>query len=316
MRLKMMVTYNKMNIVPVDPLRSINSGQVFLWEKYNNSWYGIDGNYVLKLTLNNKELYKFNVNIKHRLELENIEIDYNSFPENKNWIYQYFRLYDNQEKINKTLSKDQIIFNIYKKYRGLRLIRQDPFQCIISFVCASNTNIKRIRYMLKNISRKFGKKVTYDGIDFNLFPNVNELSEASIQDLIECGLGYRAKFVRSISNEIKSNLDLRSLKDMEYLDAKSELNKLYGIGNKIADCILLFSLEKTEAFPIDIWVYRSLCQYYGWMFENISVRKNKKISEKEYKLVLKKINEYFGEYSGYVQQYLYYHIRDSNKRKW
>jgi N-glycosylase/DNA lyase len=103
---------------------------------------------------------------------------------------------------------------------------------------------------------------------------------------------------------------------MKYHNAKSELTKLFGIGNKIADCVLLFSLEKTEAFPIDIWVYRSLCQYYGWMFEDSSIRKSKKISESEYKLVHEKIHQYFGEYSGYVQQYLYYHIRDSNKRKW
>jgi N-glycosylase/DNA lyase len=170
--------------------------------------------------------------------------------------------------------------------------------------------------MLKNICKKFGKKVTYNNIDFNLFPNVNELAKASIQDLIGCGLGYRAKFVRSISNEIKNTLDLNSLKDMKYLNAKSELTKLFGIGNKIADCVLLFSLEKTEAFPIDIWVYRSLCQYYGWMFEDSNIRKSKKISEIEYKLVHEKIHGYFGEYSGYVQQYLYYHIRDSNKRKW
>ncbi len=316
MRYKMTVKYNKKNLVSLDPIRTINSGQVFLWEKYNNSWYGIDGNYVLKLTIKDKELYKFYENRKHHFGFENTEIDYNSFPENKNWIYHFFRLCDNQEKINKTLSKDQIIFNIYKKYKGLRLIRQDPFQCIISFVCASNTNITRIKFMLKNISRKFGKKVTYNDIDFNLFPNVNELSKASIQDLIGCGLGYRAKFVKSISNEIKCNLDLKSLKDMEYINAKSELTKLFGIGNKIADCVLLFSLEKTEAFPIDIWVYRSLCQYYGWMFEDSNIRKSKKISENEYKLVHEKIHHYFGEYSGYVQQYLYYHIRDSNKRKW
>ena len=312
----MTVKNNKKNLVPLDPIRTINSGQVFLWEKYNNSWYGIDGNYVLKITIKNKELYEFYENRKHHFGLDNTEIDYNSFPENKNWIYHFFRLCDNQEKINKTLSKDQIIFNIYKKYKGLRLIRQDPFQCIISFVCASNTNIKRIKFMLKNISRKFGKKVTYNDIDFNLFPNVNELSKASIQDLIGCGLGYRAKFVKSISNEIKCNLDLKSLKDMKYINAKSELTKLFGIGNKIADCVLLFSLEKTEAFPIDIWVYRSLCKYYGWMFEDSSVIKSKKISENEYKLVHEKIHNYFGEYSGYVQQYLYYHIRDSNKRKW
>mgnify|MGYP003574931297 CR=1 FL=1 len=310
------MNYNKINLVPLDPIRTINSGQVFLWENHNNSWYGIDGNYILKITIKDEKIYKLMKNQKFLYELENIDIEYNSFPEYKNWNYNFFRLYDNQDIIDKTLSKDPIILNIYKKYRGLRLIRQDPFQCIISFVCASNTNIKRIRYMLKNITKKFGKRVIYNGLSFNLFPNVNELSEASIEELVGCGLGYRSKFVKSISNNIKNNLDLNSLKDMKYLEAKLELTKLFGIGNKIADCVLLFSLEKTEAFPIDIWIYRALFQYYGWMFKDNSLIKSVKLPENKYKLIHNSINDYFGKYSGYVQQYLYYHIRESNKRTW
>jgi N-glycosylase/DNA lyase len=310
------MNYNKINLVPLDPIRTINSGQVFLWENHNNSWYGIDGNYILKITIKDKKVCKLIENQKFLCELENIDIEYNSFPEYKNWNYNFFRLYDNQDIIDKTLSKDPIILNIYKKYRGLRLIRQDPFQCIISFVCASNTNIKRIRYMLKNITKKFGKRVIYNGLSFNLFPNVNELSEASIEELVGCGLGYRSKFVKSISNNIKNNLDLNSLKDMKYLEAKLELTKLFGIGNKIADCVLLFSLEKTEAFPIDIWIYRALFQYYGWMFKDNSLIKSVKLPENKYKLIHNSINDYFGKYSGYVQQYLYYHIRESNKRTW
>ena len=310
------MNYNKINLVPLDPIRTINSGQVFLWENHNNSWYGIDGNYILKITIKDKKVCKLIENQKFLCELENIDIEYNSFPEYKNWNSNFFRLYDNQDIINKTLSKDPVILNIYKKYRGLRLIRQDPFQCIISFVCASNTNIKRIRYMLKNITKKFGKRVIYNGLSFNLFPNVNELSEASIEELVGCGLGYRSKFVKSISNNIKNNLDLNSLKDMKYLEAKLELTKLFGIGNKIADCVLLFSLEKTEAFPIDIWIYRALFQYYGWMFKDNTLIKSVKLPENKYKLIHNSINDYFGKYSGYVQQYLYYHIRESNKRTW
>ena len=310
------MNYNKINLIPLDPIRTINSGQVFLWENHHNSWYGIDGNHILKITIKDEKIYELMENQKFLYELENTDIEYNSFPEYKNWNYNFFRLYDNQDIIDKTLSKDPVILNIYKKYRGLRLIRQDPFQCIISFVCASNTNIKRIRYMLKNITKKFGKRVIYNGLSFNLFPNVNELSEASIEELVGCGLGYRSKFVKSISNNIKNNLDLNSLKDMKYLEAKSELTKLFGIGNKIADCVLLFSLEKTEAFPIDIWIYRALFQYYGWMFKDNSLIKSVKLPENKYKLIHNSINNYFGKYSGYVQQYLYYHIRESNKRTW
>src|SRR5688572_32388961 len=98
--------YNKINLVPLDAIRTINSGQVFLWEKYNNSWYGIDGNYILKLTINEKKQYKDNENRSYYFELENNDIYYNSFPENENWIYHFFRLCDNQNIINKTLSKD------------------------------------------------------------------------------------------------------------------------------------------------------------------------------------------------------------------
>jgi len=310
------MNYNKINLVPLDPIRTINSGQVFLWENHNNSWYGIDGSKILKITIKDTEKYKLIENNKFLCELENIDIEYNSFPESKNWNYKFFRLEDNQAVVNKTLTKDHVILNIYKRYKGLRLIRQDPFQCIISFVCASNTNIKRIRHMLSNITKKFGKRVIYNDLNFNLFPNPNELSQASIEELVSCGLGYRSKFVKSIATQIKNNLELNSLKEMKYLEAKAELTKLFGIGNKIADCILLFSLEKTEAFPIDIWIYRALFQYYEWMFKDDGIIKNAKLPENKYKLIYNKINNYFGKYSGYVQQYLYYHIREDNKRTW
>ena len=310
------MNYNKINLVPLDPIRTINSGQVFLWENHNNSWYGIDGSKILKITIKDTEKYKLIENNKFLCELENIDIEYNSFPESKNWNYKFFRLEDNQAVVNKTLTKDHVILNIYKRYKGLRLIRQDPFQCIISFVCASNTNIKRIRHMLSNITKKFGKRVIYNDLNFNLFPNPNELSQASIEELVSCGLGYRSKFVKSIATQIKNNLELNSLKEMKYLEAKAELTKLFGIGNKIADCILLFSLEKTEAFPIDIWIYRALFQYYEWIFKDDGIIKNAKLPENKYKLIYNKINNYFGKYSGYVQQYLYYHIREANKRTW
>ena len=311
------MNYNKINHVSLDPIRTINSGQVFLWENHDNAWYGIDGNRILKITIHEKEEIRKYKDRKYIYDLKNTEIEYNSFPEYKNWNYHFFRLYDDSSLINKVLSKDPIISNIYKKYNGLRLTRQDPFQCIISFVCASNTNIKRIRFMLKNITKKFGKKVNYDNLSLNLFPNVNELSDASIEELVECGLGYRSKFVKSISNHIKKNsLDLNSLKYMQYSDAKLELTKLFGIGNKIADCVLLFSLEKTEAFPIDIWIYRALFQYYEWMFKDNNLIKSNKLPENRYKLIHNRINEYFGYYSGYVQQYLYYDIRENNRRTW
>ncbi|HET9774430.1 MAG TPA: DNA glycosylase, partial [Nitrososphaeraceae archaeon] len=119
---------SKHKVVLFDPIRSINSGQVFLWKNVNGSWYGINGQEILKFTVikeattNNKKIIATN------------EVKYQSFPKNELWENFFFRLDDNYEEIYKALSKDEFIFRIYQKYHGLRLLRQDPFQCIITFV--------------------------------------------------------------------------------------------------------------------------------------------------------------------------------------
>ncbi|MDW0166986.1 MAG: DNA glycosylase, partial [Nitrososphaeraceae archaeon] len=121
-----------------NPEISINSGQMFLWKKYKNSWYGTYGNHILKFTITNNE------------------VEFCSTPRFDNWEHFIFRLDDNIQNIFANFSNDAILLNLLKKYRGLRLIRQDPYQCMISFACSSNTNISMIRMMLKNLSMKFG----------------------------------------------------------------------------------------------------------------------------------------------------------------
>jgi len=222
-------------------------------------------------------------------------------------------------KIKELLSRDYHIDKLFKKYQGLRIIRQDPFQCIISFICASNNNIARIRKMLYNICKLFGKSIEFDSKKFNLFPTSRELYRASTIELQNCGLGYRAKYVKSITEKIHSKeLDLDSLKKSSYQNAKTELMKNFGIGNKTADCILLFSLEKTTSFPIDTWIVKSLINNYYWLLKkHVSPDIDKKISNsKTYNIIQREIRNYFGYYSGYAQQYLYYDIRNKEGKKW
>lgn len=291
----------------IDPVISVNSGQVFLWEKYNNSWYGINGKLVLKFTINTK------------FREENIDIEYESTPERCEWYGSFFRADDDYQKIKKVLSDDHHINMLFEKYQGLRIIRQDPFQCIISFICASNNNIKRIRKILNNICRLFGKSIEFDDKKFNLFPTSKELCKASITELQNCGLGYRAKYVKAITKKIYSGeLNLEYLKKISYQKAKTELIKNFGIGNKTADCILLFSLEKIKSFPIDTWILKSLINNYYWLIdEHISTDMDKKVlSSKTYSIIQRDISNYFGNYSGYAQQYLYYDIRNNSGKKW
>jgi N-glycosylase/DNA lyase len=159
----------------------------------------------------------------------------------------------------------------------------------------------------------------FDGKEFYTFPSVNSLNKATINELHSCGVGYRAKAIKAIANHIVSgNLDTDCLARIRYHDAKEELLKVYGIGNKIADCILLFSLEKLDAFPIDVWILRALSRYYSWLFnehEN-NFKMIDRITINQYKVLSATIRNYFGKYSGYAQQYIFYYMREVAGKKW
>ena len=199
-------------------------------------------------------------------------------------------------------------------------MRQDPFQCMISFACSSNTNIPMIRRMLKNLCRRFGIKREIDEKKFFTFPTTKSLAKASINELCSCGIGYRAKTIKSLTEKIIiGTLNIEELSRCKYDEAKEKLLGIYGIGNKLADCILLFSLEKTEAFPIDVWIARSIYSYYRSLLNQESFKldfKSTKLSPNKYNLLSKIMRQHFGKYAGYAQQYLYYHMRCSANKKW
>jgi N-glycosylase/DNA lyase len=286
---------------------------MFLWEQIGNSWYGTYGDHIIKFSASWTNKSSCTNTSK------NNAIQFHSYPEVKGWERKVFRLDDDIEKILSTLSNDTLVSKTIRRYPGLRLMRQEPYQCIFSFVCASNTNILMIRRMLKNLSKKFGCKVIFDGKEFYTFPSVNSLNKATINELHSCGVGYRAKAIKALANHIISgNFDIDYLVRIRYHDAKEELLKVYGIGNKIADCILLFSLEKLDAFPIDVWILRALSRYYSWLF-NENEKKFKmteKITINQYKVLSATIRNYFGKYSGYAQQYLFYYMREIAGKKW
>ncbi|HMK32197.1 MAG TPA: DNA glycosylase [Nitrosopumilaceae archaeon] len=270
---------------------TINSGQVFLWDKIDGVWYGVNGAEILRVKQNPFEI-----------------ISSEKKPSD------FFRQDDNMEKILKEISKDKLVRSAVESFPGLRLLRQDPFQCYISFICSSNSSIQNIKQMLKRMCQKFGKKIDFDGHEFFAFPTVEKLAKANMKDLLSCGLGFRAKYVKAATTSVHSGaLKLNFLKKSDYKHAKEELENIYGIGNKVADCILLFSLEKLESFPIDRWTQRILQKYYSKKFFGLI---EKSLTEKNYEAIHKKIVEYFGPYAGYSQQFLFKMERELNKRSW
>jgi len=292
-----------------NPELTINSGQMFLWQKKGNAWYGIHTDRVLKLSLDDQQN-----------DQDNGPIKYESFPEDHGWERKLFRMDDNIDKILNGISFDPLIRNSVIRFRGLRVMRQDPIQCMISFLCASNINIQRIRRILFNICKRFGKKIIVDGEQFFTFPRPRDLHKTNIAELVTCGTGYRAKFIKMLATKIHENeIVPDELIRMSYEDAKRSLLDIHGIGDKTADCILLFSLDKLEAFPIDTWIARIISNQYDILIgENKtgSSRQKYHLSHQQYRFLSNRMRMYFGIYAGYAQQYLYYYSRHIAGRKW
>jgi N-glycosylase/DNA lyase len=166
--------------------------------------------------------------------------------------------------------------------------------------------------MLLKLSKKFGEKTTLDNHDFYTFPTPENLAKATEGDLMACGLGYRAKYVLETSKRISENNILESLKTVPYQQAKNELVTFPGVGLKVADCILLFSLGKLEAFPVDVWVKRVILRHYHTHFPDVFISKisrHASLSNAEYERLNEFGRTYFGKYAGYAQEYLYHYER-------
>jgi len=268
---------------------TINSGQVFLWNKIGRKWYGVDGENILVI---DEKTTKFSKNQKE---------------------FIFFRENDNFEEILSYLKKDKVVKKALGTFPGIRLLRQDPFQCYISFIVSSNSNIPNIKTRLQNLCKKFGRQKKIESKEFFVFPEAKVISKASISEILGCGVGYRAKAIKNASDMVvKNEIDFENLKKMNYHDAKQELLKVLGIGNKVADCILLFSLEKSEAFPLDRWMLRILQKYYSNRFQLTT----KTITNNSYDDIHQKIVEYFGKYAGYSQQYLFKMERELYNKNW
>jgi N-glycosylase/DNA lyase len=283
----------KLDDVPFNLDVTLCCGQVFRWDRKGDWWYGVADGKALKVRQVDGELEFTNADWK--------------FVEN------YFGLNDDLQKIGSSIGRDGHIRKALHEFWGLRIIRQDPWECLISYICATYKNIPAIRHMLLGLSSRFGEKTVLDGMEFFTFPTPERLAVASAKDLLNCGLGYRAKYVQDTSKRIFENdFELESLRQLPYLQAKKQICSFAGVGPKVADCVLLFSLGKTEAFPVDRWVERVILNHYVEMLPLELAQKLQRregLSNSEYAKLNVFGREYFGEHAGYAQEYLYHYER-------
>lgn len=206
-------------------------------------------------------------------------------------VSEYLRLGDDVAAIQSSLASDPRLARGLSRVRGLRLVKMDEWECLISFVLATYSNIPRISKMIASVSSEFGREIE-GGV--HSFPSPDELRGARIDELKACGLGYRAEYVRSIAREVDMTT-IGRLKRMGYEELRGELMELDGVGDKVADCVSLFGFGRLEAFPIDVWIERALRRLYGM--------------EGSYARLRREAAGLFGEYAGYAQEYLYLNER-------
>ena len=268
-------------------------GQAFRWKKQGDWWRGVVGEETCKVRQSGETL-----------EFEGVD---------KGFVESYFRLDDDLPSILVQIDKDNYVRAAVKEFRGLRILRQEPWECLISFICATYKSISAISQMLTKISGKFGQGIRIDGQTFYAIPKPEKLAKAGLQELQGCGLGYRAKYVSETARIIQKNrLDFERLKKTTYEKAREELLNLPGVGPKVADCVQLFSLEKLEAFPVDVWIKRVILKYYAKHFPKEFIKKNsaqESLSSSAYDKFSSFGREYFGNHAGYAQEYLYHHER-------
>jgi N-glycosylase/DNA lyase len=272
---------------------SLCCGQVFRWKKIGEWWYGVAGENIFKIRQCDAELEFYNVSDE--------------------FVTSYFGLNDDLQQISCCISRDDYVKKALRRFKGLRIVRQEPWECLISFICATYKSIAAIELMLSKISIKLGEKKPFDGLDFYTFPTAGKLAFASDKALRECGLGYRAKYVQETAKKIyEEKIKLESLKTLPYLEARKILVEFPGVGLKVADCVLLFSLEKLEAFPVDVWVKRIILNHYANQFPEALVKKllsHDSLTNGEYEKLNAFGRSYFGRYAGYAQEYLFHYER-------
>lgn len=264
-------------------------GQCFRWNKEDDeSYIGVIENNVLNVkNIENKIIFKgiCNGNIQ--------EI-----------VTNYFDLNRDYTKIKNELSKiDDYMKNSIKYGEGIRILNQDLWETIISFIISANNNIPRIKGIIERLSKKYGKEIIWNGKKYYTFPTPEELRNVSVEEYRKLGLGFRDIRVYETTKMIlNKEVDLKKLFNEETETVREELLKLSGVGPKVADCILLFStLKRFEVFPIDVWVRRVMDDLY------IKNEDEKKVSKKQ---ILEIAEKKYGNLAGIAQQYLFYWRRE------
>jgi N-glycosylase/DNA lyase len=286
-----MNVYEKNNVVILegvadfDPKHIFECGQCFRWmAEEDGSYTGVAKGKVINVSRENDTVYIKNSSLK----------DFNDI-----WK-DYFDLNTDYTKIKNILKNmDEHLEKATEFGWGIRILRQDPWEMIISFIISSNNRIPMIQRAIGNLSRQYGTYIgQYNGVDYYDFPTPEQLNKASIEDIRACSTGFRDKYIKSTTEAvINNNDDVYKYNSLSTEECRKELMKFNGIGPKVCDCIALFGMQKYDTFPVDVWVKRVMQEFY--VDDDMSLPKMRTYAIDK-----------FGDLSGFAQQYLFYYARE------
>lgn len=266
-----------------DPVHIFECGQCFRWYREpDGSYTGVVMGKVANVS------YKPGV-----LTLDNVTAE----DFDRIW-FDYFDLARDYCEIMNAVSVDPIMERAVEFGKGIRLLRQEPWEALISFILSSNNRIPRIKSIILELSRLFGKEIKYNGRQFFSFPDALSISKCSLEQIGECRAGYRCDYIHTASREISLNgYDYERISGLPTNEARKELLQFKGVGNKVADCALLYGGIKYDVFPVDVWVKR--------VMEELYFKREAGFTE-----IQQFACEKFGAYAGFAQQYLFYYARE------
>lgn len=207
--------------------------------------------------------------------------------------YDYFDLSRDYTRIRETLKKDVRLHDAITFGRGIRILRQEPWEALCSFIISQCNHIPRIMSIIETLCQMFGNRIYFGDQEYFTFPSAERIAQCTLEDLAPLRAGYRTKYILSAAQRVADGaFDLQAVMQMATQDARRALLGLSGVGNKVADCVLLFGMGKTDAFPIDVWMKRAITEFLG--NENDA-------------------GTSFGEVAGIAQQYLFHYIRNHNR---
>jgi len=288
------MNFTKIRAPDFDLSKTLDSGQVFHWERTGGGFVGTIGDCAVYVEQRGEVL---------RTRGDDRKLDGlkpSSFPR---MVSGYFAFDHPLAEICDSFPKDPVMSAARDFCRGLRVIRQPKWECLATFICSSMKQVAHIRQISLALRKRFGEQRRIGDHLVYTFPEAQRIARASESALRECALGYRAKNLRATARLVSSGqADLEAWSGLSDAELQKRLCALLGVGPKIANCVMLFAYERLRAFPIDVWIERVLRQQYFPRRKKMTTQRLQQFSE-----------TYFGKHGGYAQQYLFHHARVASR---